>query len=224
MSSIFSLKIIRMQRVLQILIPVLLLLGGCAHPLPRYEAPLPRAAVQKIRTTAYTHTESDHRRYSNLSAQGTPLRHGVVNSAAADWARWPCGTMFRIRATGEIYEVDDYGFALSGVNTIDLYKPTRKTMNEWGVRRVTIEILKWGDPWKSYRKMVCVRSYRHIKRMLNEIKSFFGDGTPPPEPVYPPGGICAAPSNPLPKCPPKHSGKKSPKSQNKSKTKHHSTS
>jgi hypothetical protein len=123
--------------------------------------------------------------------------------------------MFRIRATGEIYEVDDYGFALSGVNTIDLYKPTQKTMNEWGVRRVTIEILKWGDPWKSYRKMVCVRSYRHIKRMLNEIKSFFGDGTPPPEPVYPPGGICAAPSNPLPKCPPTKTPKKSLKTKKK---------
>jgi hypothetical protein len=93
--------------------------------------------------------------------------------------------MFRIRATGEIYEVDDYGFALSGVNTIDLYKPTRRQMKEWGVRRVTIEIIKWGDPWKSYRKMIRVRTYRHIRRMMNEIKSFFGDGTPPPEPVCP---------------------------------------
>jgi 3D (Asp-Asp-Asp) domain-containing protein len=153
-----------------------------------------RAAVQKVRTTAYTHTESDHVRYRNLTALGTPLRHGIVKSAAADWARWPCGTMFRIRSTGEIYEVDDYGLALAGVNTIDLYKPSKKLMNEWGVRRVTIEILRWGNPWKSYRKMLCVRSYRHIRRMLNEIKTFFGKGTPPPEPVYPPGGICAAPA------------------------------
>ena len=186
----------------------LLLLAGCAHPLPRYEEPIPRAAVEKIRTTAYTHTESDHVRYSNLTALGTSLRSGpLVHSAAADWARWPCGTMFRIRATGEIYEVDDYGFALSGVNTIDLYKPTRRQMNEWGVRRVTIEILKWGDPWASYRKMIKVRTYRHIRRMLTEIKTFFGDGNPPPEPVYPPGGICPAPSKPLPTCPPKRTGK-----------------
>lgn len=210
------------------LLPLLLALAGCAHPLPRYEQPLPRAAVQKIRTTAYTHTESDHRRYSNLSAIGKPLRCGPVHSAAADWARWPCGTMFRIRATGEIYEVDDYGFALSGVNTIDLYKPSKAAMREWGVRRVTIKILKWGDPWASYRKMVRVRTYRHIKRMLNEIKQFFGDGNPPPEPVFPPGGICPAPTPapciPSTKCPPKHSGKKSPKSQSKSKTKQHSTS
>jgi len=167
-------------------------LGGCAHPLPRYESPMPRAAVQKVRTTAYTQSESDHRRYGARTALGTPLRYGAINSAAADWARWPCGTVFRIRATGELFEVDDYGFALSGRNTIDLYKPTRKLMNAWGVRRVTIEIYKWGDPWASYRKMICVRSYRHIKRMMNEIRSWFSHHRPP-EPVYPPGGICPAP-------------------------------
>ena len=210
-----------MKRVFAILflMPVLLLLGGCAHPLPRYESPLPRAAVQKIRTTAYTQSESDHLRYGDLTALGTPLRHGLVNSAAADWARWPCGTMFRIRATGEIYEVDDYGFALAGRNTIDLYKPSKAAMSEWGVRRVTIEILKWGDPWSSYRKMMRVRTYRHIKRMLNEIKSFFGDGSPPPEPVCPmPLPPNCQPCKPCPKCPPKKAPKKSPRSKKQAST------
>ncbi len=168
-----------MKRAL--LLPFFLILGGCVHPLPPYEPPMQRAAIQKVRTTAYTQCERDHLRYGCLTALGTPLRHGIVNSAAADWARWPCGTMFRIRATGEIFEVDDYGFALSGRNTIDLYKPSRKLMREWGVRRVTIEILKWGDPWKSYRKMIRVKTYRHIRRMMNEIKAWFRD--PPPEPV-----------------------------------------
>ena len=204
------------------LLPIFpLWLGGCAHPLPRYEPPLPRAAVQKVRTTAYTHTERDHRRYSNLTALGTQLRCGPVHSAAADWARWPCGTMFRIRATGEIYEVDDYGFALSGVNTIDLYKPSKAAMREWGVRRVTIEILKWGNPWASYRKMVRVRTYRHIKRMLNEIKQFFGDGNPPPEPVcpMPPPPTCQ-PCKPQQKCTPKKSPKKSGRNKKMSSTIH----
>ena len=164
-----------------------LLLGGCAHPLPRYESPLRRAAVQKVRTTAYTQSESDHLRYGALTALGTPLRYGAINSAAADWARWPCGTIFRIRATGELFEIDDYGFALSGVNTIDLYKPSRRLMREWGVRRVTIEIYHWGDPWASYRKMIRVKTYRHIRRMMHEIQSWFRHGRPP-EPV------CCAPS------------------------------
>jgi 3D (Asp-Asp-Asp) domain-containing protein len=175
-----------------------------------------RAAVQKVRTTAYTHTESDHIRYRNLTALGTPLRSGpYVHSAAADWARWPCGTMFRIPATGEIYEVDDYGFALSGVNTIDLYKPTKRAMREWGVRRVTIEILKWGDPWASYRKMVRVRTYRHIRRMMTEIKSWFSS-TPPPEPICPmPAPPTCQPCKPNPKSTPKKTPKKSPKSKGK---------
>ena len=189
----FLRRTIPVKRLPLLLLPfTALLLTGCLHPLPPYEAPMRRAAVQKVRTTAYTQSEGDHLRYGARTALGTPLRYGAVNSAAADWARWPCGTLFRIRATGQIFEVDDYGFALSGRNTIDLYKPSRKLMREWGVRRVTIEILKWGDPWKSYRKMVCVRSYRHIRRMMNEIKSWFQ--LPPPEPVFSPGGICPLPT------------------------------
>jgi 3D (Asp-Asp-Asp) domain-containing protein len=179
--------------VKRFLLLLALLLGGCAHPLPRYESPMRRAAVQKVRTTAYTQCESDHLRYGALTALGTPLRYGAINSAAADWARWPCGTIFRIRATGELFEVDDYGFALSGVNTIDLYKPSRRLMREWGVRRVTIEILHWGDPWASYRKMIRVRTYRHIRRMMHEIQSWFRNGRPP-EPVCAPSSSQACKS------------------------------
>jgi len=39
-----------------------------------------------------------------------------------------------IVATGQIYQIDDYGWALAGRNTIDLYCPSRSEMNEWGVR------------------------------------------------------------------------------------------
>ncbi len=152
---------------------VILLFTGCAHRLPNYEQPLPRTAVQKIRTTAYTHSERDHRRYGARSALGTPLKYGALNSAAADWSRWPAGTRFRIKVTGEKFIVDDYGFALAGTNTIDLYKPTHNAMCQWGVRRVTIEILEWGDPWRSYMLMMKVKSYRHIRRMLQEIRNFF---------------------------------------------------
>ena len=146
---------------------------GCAHRLPDYENPIERSSLQKVRTTAYTHTERDHGRYGAYSALGTPLKHGAINSAAADWSRWPAGTRFRIKATGEIFVIDDYGWALAGTNTIDLYKSTRAKMQEWGVRRVTIEVLEWGDPWKSYVRMIPVKGYRHIHRMLQEIEHFF---------------------------------------------------
>src|SRR5687767_7922594 len=116
-------------------------LSGCARSLPKYEKPIGRTQFQTVRTTAYTHSESDHRQHGRRSALGTRLQAGPIKSAAADWSRWPAGTTFRIVETGELYHVDDYGWALAGTNTIDLYKPSRAAMNRWGVRRVTIENL-----------------------------------------------------------------------------------
>lgn len=149
-----------------------LLLAGCAtgRKLPPYEKPLARTPVQSVRTTAYTHTESDHRKYGARSAAGTPLRRGDVNSAAADWSRWPLGTRFQLVETGEIYEVDDYGWMLAGTNTIDLYQPTRAQMNKWGVRRVTIEVLEWGDPQRSYAMLKPRSKHRHVKRMVRQLE------------------------------------------------------
>jgi len=148
------------------------LLVGCAtgRKLPRYEKPLARAPVQTVRTTAYTHTESDHRKYARSSAAGTPLRRGAINSAAADWSRWPLGTTFQLVETGEIYEVDDYGWMLAGTNTIDLYQPTRAEMNRWGVRRVNIQVLEWGDPSRSYAMLKPRSKHPHIKRMVRELQ------------------------------------------------------
>ena len=163
-----------LQRVIPIFaLATALFLNSCAHQLPSYEKPLERTAFQKVRTTAYTHSERDHHRYGACSALGTPLKQGALSSAAADWARWPAGTRFRIKATGENFIVDDYGFALAGTNTIDLYKPTRAAMSKWGVRRVTIEIIEWGDPWRSYLLLSKVKGYRHIHRMLREMRQFF---------------------------------------------------
>jgi len=162
-----------------------LLTAACSttRPLPKYETPLARAAVQHIRTTAYTHTESDHLQYGCLSACGTRLQCGPVNSAAADWSRWPNGTMFRIAETGEIYQVDDYGWALAGTNTIDLYKPSREAMNGWGTRRVTIELLQWGDAWRSHSLLKSRSHYAHVRRMLDEIEHRYARNSTGPAPV-----------------------------------------
>jgi hypothetical protein len=124
-----------------------ILFAGCAErSLPVYEPPLPRSQFMKVRTTAYTHTEPDHLRYGKSNAIGT---------------------------TGQIYQVDDYGWALSGRNTIDIYCPSWAEMNNWGVRRVTIQILRWGDPWASYRILRPRSDYAHVRRMLAEIRSFY---------------------------------------------------
>lgn len=238
----------------------ILLLTACGtthHPLPAYEPPLAKAGFQHVRTTAYTHTESDHRQYTNhnalggeLRAAGPPIHRAEVvpratlayevqravavddppesevrraaynpqlqpfsmddtrrstrtakrpaktprnvkravavspgrrslgeggkppqiGSAAADWSRWPAGTVFRLLSTGQSYRVEDYGWALSGRNTIDLYMPNQREMNSWGARQETIEILKWGDPQESLQFLQRHQDYRHIKRMVLELE------------------------------------------------------
>jgi 3D (Asp-Asp-Asp) domain-containing protein len=222
----------------------ILLLSACGtthhRALPAYEPPLAKTDFQHVRTTAYTHTESDHRQYSNRNALGgelraagpaihraevatrvtlayevqraIPLNNGTsysprlqpfsmderqpvtpgpkrapritraakravlvsrppqIGSAAADWSRWPAGTVFRLLSTGQNYRVEDYGWALSGRNTIDLYMANQREMNNWGAREETIEVLKWGDPQESLQFLQRHQDYRHIKRMVLELE------------------------------------------------------
>jgi 3D (Asp-Asp-Asp) domain-containing protein len=212
----------------------ILVLSACSttRPLPTYESPLTKSDFQTVRTTAYTHTESDHVEFSNHNALGgelhaaaAPIRRAEVvprasrvdddeadyrqaslsdvplqpfsmtetrasrrsargsaikrttttavatyGSAAADWSRWPAGTIFRLLSTGQVYQIDDYGWALSGRNTIDLYMATPNEMNSWGARSEPIQILKWGDPEESLRFLRSHQDYRHIRRMVLELE------------------------------------------------------
>ncbi len=224
-----------------IAIVVLSACGTSHRALPAYERPLAKTDFQNVRTTAYTHTESDHREYSNhnalggeLHAAGPPIHraevvrraspayevpraipvdeaaetevrrasyspqlqpfsmserrttttvrtrkgrstspssgHLVYGSAAADWSRWPAGTIFRLLSTGQIYRVEDYGWALSGRNTIDLYMANSRDMNSWGARQETIQVVQWGDPQQSLQFLQSHQDYKHIKRMVLELK------------------------------------------------------
>lgn len=225
-----------------------------SRALPAYEPPIAKSDFQTVRTTAYTHTESDHVQFTNhnalggvLQAAGPPIRraentrlpleidyrvraevgvvaaytpapqpflmddeetkskrvvpkatvvttttttttrtlktvHGKrvvvktkpqppkVGSAAADWSRWPVGTTFRLLSTGQIYRVDDYGWALAGRNTIDLYMATQAEMNSWGARQEPIQILRWGDSDESLRLLRPHQDYKHIRRMVLELQ------------------------------------------------------
>jgi 3D (Asp-Asp-Asp) domain-containing protein len=93
-----------------------------------------------------------------------------IGSAAADWSRWPAGTVFRLISTGQVYRVEDYGWALAGRNTIDLYMPSRGSMNSWGAREENIQILHWGDSDESLRLLQAHQGYRHIRRMVLELQ------------------------------------------------------
>ena len=93
-----------------------------------------------------------------------------IGSAAADWSRWPAGTTFRLISTGQIYRVDDYGWALSGRNTIDLYMATSQEMDSWGARAEPIQILHWGDPQESLRFLESRQTHKHVRRMVLELQ------------------------------------------------------
>jgi 3D (Asp-Asp-Asp) domain-containing protein len=128
--------------------------------------------IPGVRTTAYTHTESDHLEYGARTAVGTPLRAGSVRSAAADWSVFPLGTVFQIQGDTSMYVVDDYGSALVGTQTIDIYQPTQSLMDRWGTRRVNIRIVRWGSLTKSL-SVLKPRAYKapHVREMIQRIQS-----------------------------------------------------
>ena len=115
-----------------------------------------------VRTTAYTQYEGGSGAHNAL---GEYLSGRHVMSAASDWSHFPLGTRFRIAETTEEYVIDDYGNALIGTDTIDLFKPTRAEMRQWGVRYVDIDILQWGSEEQSL-KVLAPRCKHHCVRQM----------------------------------------------------------
>ncbi|HVJ45748.1 MAG TPA: 3D domain-containing protein [Luteolibacter sp.] len=123
-----------------------------------------------VRTTAYTCSEDDHIVYGSNNATGTQLRYSDrVRSAAADWSFYPVGTVFKIAGLPYTYVVDDYGSALTGTGTIDIYKPTKDVMNAWGRRNVEITVLQWGSFTRSAEILSQRTKYSHCSQMLANI-------------------------------------------------------
>jgi 3D domain len=91
-------------------------------------------------------------------------------SAASDWSRFPLGTRFRIAATNEEYMIDDYGVALVGTDTIDLYKSSGLDMRQWGVRYVDIDILQWGSEERSLKVLAPRRKNHCVRRMVSALE------------------------------------------------------
>ena len=69
------------------------------------------------------------------------------------------------------YVVEDYGSALVGSDTIDIYKPSLSSMNQWGTRHVGIQVLKWGSFSESQRILES-RAHKapHVRQMLEVIQ------------------------------------------------------
>lgn len=143
-------------------------LGRDRHGMPFYH---PSQLNRVVRTTAYTHTEMDHRGYGPRNAMGTSLKYtNQVRSAAADWSVYPLGTRFRIKGEPYIYVVDDYGSALVGTGTIDIYQPTRELMKKWALRIVEIQIIQWGSSSLSMKMLAGRTGYRHCAKMQASLR------------------------------------------------------
>jgi len=137
--------------------------ASCAEqPKSKLVSAASASRMQKVRTTAYTHSERGGRH----NALGLCLSGRRVMSAASDWSRFPLGTHFRIVDTKEEYIIDDYGTALVGTNTIDLYKPSRLQMKRWGVRNVDIDILQWGSETQSLKVLGPRVKHRCVRQMI----------------------------------------------------------
>ena len=163
----------RLQSVLQPPMPrslrfvLALLVAGLGpscttQPVGRTAAGISKWRVSNVRTTAYTHTEEGGHR----NAIGSRLSGSKVISAASDWSRFPLGTKFRIVDTNEVFQIDDYGSALIGTNTIDLYKTSRLEMRRWGMRHVDIDILEWGSCERSLTVLAPRCRNSHVRRMV----------------------------------------------------------
>ncbi len=92
-------------------------------------------------------------------------------SAASDWSHFPLGTRFQIVGTKDQYVIDDYGSALVGTNTIDLYKTSHLTMRQWGVRYVDIDILEWGSKQHSLEVLGPRKKHHIVRRMIAALEA-----------------------------------------------------
>lgn len=129
----------------------------------RAAAPLERFSLRETRTTKIVKTKRGSKRVVVVTKP-------VIGSAAADWGRWPVGTIFRLLSTGQMYRVEDYGWALAGRNTIDLYMASHRDMNSWGARQEPIQILQWGDREESLQFLQARQNHKHVKRMILELE------------------------------------------------------
>jgi hypothetical protein len=145
------------------------LLTGCATGSRNVEEPLPRTQYQKVNVSSYSGAATEPGEQP-ASARGTRYQTGSISSAAADWSRWPAGTLFRVLATGELYEVDDFTDDVVGTNTLLLYRPAVAGLSGNQTHLVTIEILRWGSPRESAILLENQRSST-AKRILADLRA-----------------------------------------------------
>ncbi|MBK1834542.1 3D domain-containing protein [Roseibacillus ishigakijimensis] len=118
-----------------------------------------------VRATAYSHMQNEPGAPGRMNAEGGILKYGEVRSAAADWSKYPVGTKFKIKGMPYLYVVDDYGSALTGTNTVDIFHPTLAGMKKWGLRTIEIDVIQWGSWERTLALLKGRRGYWHCADM-----------------------------------------------------------
>jgi 3D (Asp-Asp-Asp) domain-containing protein len=127
--------------------------------------------IVPVKATAYSSGVQCNGAWPARNAVGGRLKSGEVNSAAADWSRFPVGTKFRVKETGKVYQVDDYGSAMVGKDKVDLFMPDYRQVNRWGVRSVSLEIVEWGSAEKSLKILKPRAKSKHVRKMVEQLEA-----------------------------------------------------
>jgi 3D (Asp-Asp-Asp) domain-containing protein len=147
-----------------------LCLIGCATPKRETRKTAQNSHVGQtltVRTTAYTQTEAGGAK----NAIGGRLHFGGTEySAASDWSWLPLGTRFKLLSSGHEYVIEDYGSALVGKQTIDLFFPQRASVRSWGVRHEQIQIVEWGSEAMSLKLLAGRCKNSHVKVMVAQLR------------------------------------------------------
>ena len=139
---------------------------SCSSPPPK------QIDIVSIRTTAYTHNESDHLKYGRKTATGKTLKRGII---ATDWSIFPVGTILSI--CGHEYVVEDYGSALVKsesikIPTVDIYTISKSEMNKWGVKFFNdVKIVEMGSYHESLNILKDRLKHDHCKTMFDRIQA-----------------------------------------------------
>lgn len=168
----------RLSRTAAVLVAAILPACSTSNEVSRPAAPAPaKAAAAKptktvpVVATAYGASAKCNSKWAGKNAIGGRLKSGEVTSAAADWSRFPVGTKFRVKETGRVYVVDDYGSAMVGKDKVDLFKTNYREVYRWGVRNVQLEIIEWGDFAKSLAILKPRSKSRHVKSMVQSLEA-----------------------------------------------------
>jgi hypothetical protein len=72
--------------------------------------------------------------------------------------------------TGKTYVIEDYGSALVGRKTVDLYQSNMRAVRRWGVRNVDIEITEWGSRAMSLKLLAPRARKGYIRTMVAALR------------------------------------------------------